>query len=158
MNRIFRLISPVFFSVLVLIIAGCLPASDAEKGLEDLIIRTAEGKEIAYQVEIANTDESRRLGLMYREFMPENQGMVLAFDTPRDASIWMKNTYIALDLIYIDKDGKIAYLHKDAIPHDTTSIRSGRQIKAVLEVNANQIEKQGLKIGDLVIHPIFGTS
>ena len=109
-------------------------------------------------VEIANTDDTRRLGLMYREFMPDNQGMLLDFDSSRDVSIWMKNTYIPLDLIYIDKVGKIVHLHKDAIPHDTTSIRSGQPVKSVLELNANQIEKQGLKIGDLVIHRIYGTS
>jgi uncharacterized membrane protein (UPF0127 family) len=159
MNRFLRRLFLPCLGVCLFVVAGCLPTSTPDNNtMDELLIRLADGKEIPYMVEIADTDETRRLGLMYREFMPVNHGMLLDFDSSRDASIWMKNTYIPLDLIYIDKNGKIVYLHKDAIPHDTTSISSGGKVKSVLELNANQIEKQGLKVGDLVIHPIYGTS
>jgi uncharacterized membrane protein (UPF0127 family) len=159
MNLNFQRFLVLFTAILCLGLVACIPESDSETkaNTETLIINKSDGGEIAYQVEIANTDDTRRLGLMYREYMAESEGMLLDFDKPRNASIWMKNTYIPLDLIFIDPKGKIVYLHKDAIPHDETSISSGRIVKSVLEVNANQIEKHGMKTGDTVIHSIYGT-
>src|SRR3990172_4405307 len=91
----------------------------AENSLEKLTIRTVTGKEINYQIEIADTDETRRRGLMYRMEMATNQGMLLDFGSAQKVAIWMKNTYLPLDIIYIDTAGIITKIVPDAVPHST---------------------------------------
>lgn len=143
------------FATFLVVTSACSQVVNSEGKLESLIIKKANGEEIVYKVELADKDATRRLGLMYRQHMPEDQGMVLDFKRSIDASIWMKNTYIGLDLLYINKQGVIKFLWKNAIPHDITSISSGQKIRAVLEINAGQIEKNGIKVEDQVIHPSF---
>ena len=87
--------------------------------------------------------------------MPSDQGMLLDFKADRDVAIWMKNTYIPLDLIYIDRRGLIVYLHRGAVPHSEESIRAGASVRAVLEVNAGQIDRHGLSVGDTVVFRSF---
>ena len=112
----------------------------------------AEGRQVDYQVEVADNNRLRRLGLMHRRSLPENQGMLLLFAQPQRASIWMKNTFIPLDLLYIDDQGRIVKIVENAIPRSTGAMRSNGKVKAVLELNAGQVSKWGLAVGDRVSH------
>ncbi|MBF8269175.1 MAG: DUF192 protein [Gammaproteobacteria bacterium] len=152
----FNLLYRIF--LIFIFLAGMLGCSEivrAESALEPLTIRTAAGKEISYQVEIADTNDSRRRGLMYRMEMPTNQGMLLDFGSAQKVAIWMKNTYLALDIIYIDAAGIITRIVPDAVPHSTALMPSDNKVRAVLEVNAGQADYHGISIGDRVLHHAF---
>ena len=87
-------------------------------------------------IEIAETDKERQQGLMYRQNMEGDQGMLFIFDRERPQSFWMKNTYIPLDIIFINKDFRVVDQYMGAEPKDTKSIQSRRACTYVLEVNA----------------------
>ena len=112
----------------------------------------ADGRKVDYQVEVADNNRLRGLGLMHRHSLPENQGMLLLFAQPQRASIWMKNTFIPLDLLYIDDQGRIVKILENAIPRSTGAMRSNGKVKAVLELNAGQVNKWGMAVGDRVSH------
>ena len=143
--------------MVLLTVCVCTPVVGSVSELEALIIKKSDGDEISYRVEIADSDVLRRRGLMYREHLPGDQGMLLDFRREARVGIWMKNTYIPLDLLFIDGAGMIIHVHPDAVPHSTQTIRGGNRVRAVLEINAGQLEAQGIQVGDRVIFPSFGT-
>lgn len=110
----------------------------------------AQGQELRYQVEVADTGQLRGIGLMYRASLPENHGMLLLNERPQQARIWMKNTFVPLDIIYIDDSGRIVNIFENAVPESTTIMPSDGAVKAVLEVNAGQVRARGIAVGDRV--------
>ncbi len=101
-------------------------------------------------IEIASTDEERMKGLMYRESLKMDRGMLFIFDQERAVSFWMKNTFIPLSIAYIDKRGKILEIH-DMYPLSTNPVSSkGASIKYALEVNQGYFEKNNIKIGNFI--------
>lgn len=145
--------------LIVWLISFCLSAcviTETKPRLEEFHIIDGETLKVAYQVEIAESESSRKRGLMYRKSMPMNQGMLLDYKRPASTAIWMKNTYIPLDIIFIDIYGMIVKLHEGATPHSMRRIESGGKVRAVLEINAGQISLHGIKTGDRVQHPSFG--
>ena len=104
-----------------------------------------------FEVYIADSNSKRKKGLMYIESLPSNHGMLFKFDTPRIASMWMKNTYISLDLLFIDKNQTIIKIHNDAKPLNLKSISSKLKVKWVLEVNGGLAEELEIKLGDKII-------
>ncbi len=103
-----------------------------------------------FDIEIAETEYETQTGLMYRETMEENQGMLFIFDNMSMHSFYMKNTQIPLDIVYIDDNLKIVSFQKNAKPFDETGLSSGVPIKYVLEIKAGLSDKLGLKIGDSI--------
>lgn len=101
-------------------------------------------------IEIADNEYKTQTGLMYRESMDDNQAMLFIFPDVRPRSFYMKNTAIALDIIYIDENKKIVSFQKNAKPYDATSLPSGMPAKYVLEINAGLSEIWGLEIGDRI--------
>ncbi|WP_412972287.1 DUF192 domain-containing protein [Glaciecola sp. MF2-115] len=101
------------------------------------------------KVEFADTFEERALGLMHRKSLCEDCGMLFQFDSERIASIWMKNTFVPLDLAYITVDGKIVDI-KPLQPHDLTSVKSSKPVLFALEMNQGWFAKNGIKVGDKV--------
>jgi uncharacterized membrane protein (UPF0127 family) len=136
-------------------LAGCLlaPAARAET-LEALTVETAGGPRV-FQVEVMRTDEQRARGLMYRRHMPEDRGMLFDFKTEQPVSMWMKNTYLPLDMLFIAKDGKVTSVAENAEPMSERIIPGGT-VLGVLEINAGVAAKLGIKAGDKVRHPTFG--
>ncbi len=108
-----------------------------------------------FQIELADEDEERRLGLMYRTEMAEDAGMLFDFETPQPISMWMKNTLIPLDMAFINEDGIIMRIAPNTTPRSLTSIHSGSHVVAVLEVNGGTFERLNIKEGDRVEHGIF---
>lgn len=147
------------FSVFIFLTGtACVPAAISDTELETLIIQKSDSEKITYHIEVADTDATRRRGLMYREHMPSDQGMLLDFMGNYNVGIWMKNTYIPLDLIFIDAAGKIVYIYPDATPLSTRTISTDRRVKAVLEVNSGQVKVHGVRVGDRVVFPSFNSS
>jgi uncharacterized membrane protein (UPF0127 family) len=121
-----------------------------------LTIVTRAGARHDFQLEIANTPESRSRGLMFRRELPEGRGMLFDFGTREtEVSMWMKNTYIPLDMIFIRADGRIRHIAENTTPHSEATISSGGPVKGVLEVIAGTARRLGLAAGDRVEHPFF---
>ena len=100
---------------------------------------------------IADTAAKRIQGLMHVQDLPKNAGMLFVFRPPRVVSIWMKNTYISLDLLFIDKNQTIIKIHNDAKPLNLESISSKLKVKWVLEINGGLTEELNINPGDKII-------
>lgn len=112
-------------------------------------------QDVVYQVEVADDAHSRRVGLMYRSSLPENQGMLLLHEAPQQVNIWMKNTFLPLDIIYVDSQGYIVKIVEHATPQSTARMSSEGPVKAVLELNAGQVRKQQISIGDRLRYQVY---
>ncbi|MGV6800483.1 MAG: DUF192 domain-containing protein [bacterium] len=108
-----------------------------------------------FTVEIADNDKERAQGLMHRRELDRHAGMLFKFPKERILSFWMKNTYIPLDLIYIDRDGVIIKIARNAEPLSLRSLPSGKPAVAVLEINGGLADELGISEGDIVEHPFF---
>jgi uncharacterized membrane protein (UPF0127 family) len=148
---------PLFFlrrvlltAALVLLSASALAADP----LERLEIVTGSGVHV-FDVEMAVSDEQRRTGLMYRKELPPGRGMLFDFEGEGPITMWMKNTYVSLDMIFIRADGRIARIAENTTPLSEATISSGAPVKAVLEVVAGTARRLGIAAGDRVAHRIF---
>jgi len=101
------------------------------------------------KAEIASTEEERAQGLMFRENLPDGEGMLFIFDRDQILSFWMKNTYIPLSIAYIAHDGRIIDI-KNMYPNDETPVPSSRSVRYALEVPQNWFTRTGVKEGDVV--------
>jgi uncharacterized protein len=108
-----------------------------------------------FSVEMATTEEEKTTGLMYRKELPDGKGMLFDFSPEQQVSMWMKNTYISLDMIFIRADGRILRIAENTEPQSTSIISSGGLAKGVLEVIAGTAKKYGIEPGDRVGHPLF---
>lgn len=108
---------------------------------------------VVYRVEIADDNESRARGLMFREHLDRDAGMLFLFDPPRPVSFWMRNTPLPLDLIYIDAAGEVTKIAERAVPFSEALLPSDGTVRAVLEINGGEARKMGLEPGDVLRHP-----
>ena len=120
-----------------------------------LEIATKSGVHI-FAVEMATTDKEKETGLMYRRELADGKGMLFDFSPEQQISMWMKNTYISLDMIFIRADGRILRIAENTEPESTAIISSGGLARGVLEVPAGTAQKYGIAPGDRVSHPLFG--
>jgi uncharacterized protein len=122
--------------------------------LERFEIATSGGKQV-FQVEVMRTPEEKAKGLMFRQFLPDDRGMLFDFEREQPVSMWMRNTYIPLDMLFIRADGTVHHVHARAQPLDETPIPSNGNVRFVLEINGGAAAKLGLKAGDKVSHPLI---
>jgi uncharacterized protein len=108
-----------------------------------------------FSVELAATDAERQKGLMFRKELPEGQGMLFDFKQDQDVSMWMRNTLIPLDMLFINADGRIRRIAENTEPMSERTIPSGGPVRAVLEVIGGTAKKLGIAPGDRVAHPMF---
>lgn len=158
----FKRTARAFFALLALIVAlaAAAPVPAQEPVAFDrteLAIVTAGGGRHVFKVDWAKSWPQKSRGLMFRKEMPLDSGMLLDYDPPVEASIWMRNTLIPLDLVYIRADGTIESIYLGAKPHDETPRPSKGPVRAVLELNAGVARLLGIRPGDRVEHPIFGS-
>lgn len=123
-------------------------------GLEPLTVVSGSGRHV-FQVEVMRTPEQRARGLMHRQFMPADRGMLFDFARTEPVAMWMQNTYISLDMLFIRADGTVARIAERAEPLSTRTIPSGEPVLSVLEINGGLAEKLGIKPGDRVEHKLF---
>ncbi len=124
--------------------------------IQPLEIVTKNGVHV-FSVEMATTDAEREKGLMYRKELPDGKGMLFDFSPEQQISMWMKNTFISLDMIFIRADGRILRIAENTEPQSLAIISSGGLAKGVLEVIAGTAQKYGIAPGDRVAHPLFKT-
>ncbi len=139
--------------LIVIVVFGAVAAA-AEPVLEPLTIDTASGRH-AFRVELAATPEAQARGLMFRTEMAADRGMLFDFGIAREATFWMKNTYISLDIIFIRGDGVVHRIAAATTPLSERAVPSRGPVRAVLELNAGTAERIGVKPGDRVAHRIF---
>ena len=121
---------------------------------QPLEIATKSGVHV-FSVEMATSEEEKTTGLMYRKELPDGKGMLFDFSPEQQVSMWMKNTHISLDMIFIRADGRILRIAENTQPLSTKIISSGGPAKGVLEVIAGTAQKYGIQPGDRVAHPLF---
>ena len=138
--------------LLVVLLAPVLAWAQA---FEPLAILTKSGQQHAFQVEVARNDADRAQGLMYRRSMAPDRGMLFDFARVEPISMWMQNTYISLDMLFIRPDGTIARIAENTEPLSTRTISSGEPVLGVLELAAGSAKRLGLHAGDRVQHAMF---
>ena len=145
-----RFISSAFASLVLF-----LPAAFAQLETGPLTIMSGE-TEHSFTVELANDPEEVQTGLMNREELAENAGMLFDFGQPREANMWMKNTLISLDMLFIDPDGKVLAIARETVPGSLRRIKPGVPVKGVLELAGGRAAELGIEPGDTVHHDVFG--
>jgi uncharacterized membrane protein (UPF0127 family) len=143
-----------------LALAACTArAQDAEVQFKrsSLVIATG-SRDIRFEVDLATNDAERARGLMFRKQLGPYEGMLFDFFQEMPVSFWMKNTLIPLDMVFIAADGTVRHVHANAVPLSTDTIPSRFPVRAVLEINGGSAALLGIKPGDRVKHPIFGTA
>jgi uncharacterized membrane protein (UPF0127 family) len=137
-------------------------AQTAQQGLvsfirDGLTLKTADGVERALEIELALSPQQQARGLMYRQRLAADAGMLFVYRPARLVTMWMKNTEIPLDMLFIAEDGEIVKIVERTVPFSLTNISSDRQVRAVLEINGGMASRLGIRPGDRVVHPVFET-
>ena len=133
-----------------LLSALLLPA--AARAADDtatVVLRTDSGAH-SFNVEVADEEQERRMGLMFERSLADNAGMLFLYDKPQPIVMWMKNTYLSLDMIFIDAAGKVHRIEERTEPFSTEPIFSDGSVQGILEVKAGTARTIGLKPGDEV--------
>lgn len=125
---------------------------------EPLTIESVDGSEHKFTVELALDDAQRQQGLMSRTTMAPDAGMLFDFIEPRDVSMWMHNTLLPLDMLFIDADGMITHIHENAEPQSDAIISSRGPVKYVLELNGGRSRALGIRAGDRVVSGQIGNA
>ena len=150
-----RVRARLWISAIVVVALCALSGSGARAAsVQPLEIVTKSGVQV-FSVEMATTEQEKETGLMYRKELPDGKGMLFDFSPEQQVSMWMKNTYIPLDMIFIRADGRILRIAENTEPLSTKIIPSGGPAKGVLEVIAGTAKKYGIAPGDRVAHPLF---
>lgn len=139
---------------LLLTVCAVVPAIARAASFQPLEIVTRNGVQV-FSVEMATTEKEKETGLMYRKELADGKGMLFDFSPEQEVAMWMKNTYISLDMIFIRADGRILRIAENTEPMSTRIIPSNGLAKAVLEVPAGTAQKYGIRPGDRVAHPLF---
>ena len=138
--------------LLLLSAAGACSESASPAKLE---IVTRSGEHRSFSVEVASRPDERERGLMYRQNLAADAGMLFDFQQDDMVSMWMKNTFIPLDMLFITADGTVVKIAHDTVPHSLATISSERPVRAVLEIKGGEAARQGIAPGDRALHPVF---
>lgn len=161
-SRSARTLACLLLAVSVGLAPVCLGAASAQTVVkaapvptEPLTIATQGGLR-RFSVEVMRDDAGRSRGLMFRRHMAPDHGMLFDFERNEPVTMWMKNTYLPLDMVFIRPDGTVSRVAADTEPLSTAIIPSNGPVLAVLELNAGTAARLGIKPGDRVEHPMFG--
>ena len=127
----------------------------AEQCREDTVQIRGDWGQARFSIEIADDNEERAQGLMFRESMPTSAGMLFIYERPQALSFWMRNTLIPLDLLFFDASGTLQRIHAEAKPLDETPIDGGPNLTHVLEINGGLAARLGITEGSVLQHPSF---
>jgi hypothetical protein len=123
-------------------------AEDIQFGHGAFCVLSGASCKIRFKVEVAESEAQHERGLMYRQSLAEDAGMIFLFQPPQEANFWMKNTLIPLDMLFIRADGSIAKIIANAKPQDLSILASGEPVRAVVEIKGGTALLQGIKVGD----------
>jgi len=142
-------------AALLFLLLPAAAAAEVTWETDSLVIETAAGERHHFTVELALTSEQQARGLMHRESLAEDAGMLFVYPRDRMISMWMRNTLISLDMLFLDRRGRIVRIAERTTPLSEATISSGRPARAVLEVPAGTARRLGLATGDRVLHQAF---
>jgi uncharacterized membrane protein (UPF0127 family) len=125
---------------------------------EKLVIVTRDGKEHVFNVEVAKTPEQETIGLMFRPSVPPDGGMLFDWKEPRESQMWMRNTLVPLDMVFINEDGTIRSIAEDTVPESLAVIDSHGPVRATLELAGGTTARLDIRVGDKVLQRIFGNA
>jgi hypothetical protein len=111
-----------------------------------------------FKVELAETPAQMTQGLMFRTSLAPDAGMLFDYKQPTVATMWMRNTLIPLDMLFVDAQGRIVNIHERAVPQSDDVIGAAEPVRAVIELNGGTAARLGIERGDRVVHPIFGSA
>ena len=123
----------------------------------ELTIVSARGPH-RFTVEVAETPAQMQQGLMFRRNMAADAGMLFDYKTPTVATMWMRNTFIPLDMLFVDAQGRVVNIRERAVPQSLDVIAAAAPVRAVIELNGGTAARLGIAPGDQVQHPIFGNA
>jgi len=146
------LIEGVFSGFITMVVAASASAGECH---DNQVVLRGDWGQARFSIELADDEAERAEGLMFRESMPKNAGMLFMYPAPKQVAFWMKNTMIPLDMIFLDETGTVKRVHKMAKPYDTTPIRGGEGILAVLEINGGLAQTLGITEGSEIHYPAF---
>lgn len=151
----FNLARGMRFRALFVVLAAFFLTSSmaASQEYDDEQLKIIDGeREIALRIEIADTPARRATGLMHRQSMPQDAGMLFCFDKTKPVFMWMKNTILPLDMLFVRSDGTIASIVENTVPYSEKVISSGEPVLLVLELNAGASSKFDIKNGNRLVH------
>lgn len=153
--RVLQVIRATVAVLCVTVFADVSAASSVPR--ERVVIETASG-EVVFTVELARNAEERARGLMHREHLTPGTGMLFDFRTPQRVRMWMRNTLIPLDMLFVNAGGRIVHVEHQAAPHTLHPRGPDEPVLGVIEVPGGTARAAGIREGDLVRHPLFGTA
>jgi len=122
---------------------------------DTLVIQRSNGRD-QFNIWLADTPAQQQQGLMWIQQLPPDYGMLFLLPETRGMSMWMKNTYVPLDMVFFDAKGRILRIHEHAVPLSEAIIDSGVQVAGVLEILAGEAKRRSLQVGDRLLHPRLG--
>lgn len=120
-----------------------------------LIIKKPSGQDHKFEVELAISEEQHDRGLMFRRQVASGTGMLFIFKPPKKVTMWMKDTYVPLDMVFIREDGIITKIIENTVPMDLTPLSSDQPVAGVIEMTGGETARRGINVGDLVINKHF---
>lgn len=155
MDRFRRLRAGLAFILgLAAMVAALAPAQALPR--TELLVETA-SSQFRFDVEVADDPSERAQGLMFRETLADNAGMLFLYPAPQPVEFWMKNTPLSLDIVFVRADGSIARIAERTTPFSTDMIPSGEEVRAVLEVKGGLMRQLGVGVGDRLRHADYFT-
>jgi uncharacterized membrane protein (UPF0127 family) len=144
---------------LVTAFAMVVQAADNVKRLptENVTVSTS-GGDFAFVTELATNDSDRSVGLMFRRSLGAREAMLFYWAEPEPVAMWMRNTYIPLDMLFVAADGTVVHVANDAVPHSLKTITANQDVSAVMEINAGTAAKLNIKTGSRLLHRFFNRS
>jgi uncharacterized membrane protein (UPF0127 family) len=156
-SRRLLLLAPFLPLLVGVFYAGPLLAQLAQFPTAPLTIVTTSGPH-RFAVEVATSPEQMMQGLMFRQSLAPDAGMLFDYQTPSMATMWMKNTLIPLDMLFVDAAGRVVNIHERAVPGSLDAIAAAAPVRAVIELNGGTAARLGIRPGDRVQFPIFGNA
>ncbi len=158
MTRIFILISAVFMLFSAPAYAQAGEPKPLDFGPKEKLTIQSKDKAHVFTVEVADTDELQARGMMYRDGVADDAGMLFEFAKPKVATIWMKNTGIPLDILFVRPNGRVLKIEHGAKPYSLRLSSSEAPVAAVVELRGGRARELGIRPGDIVSHDFFKTN
>lgn len=152
-TMLFRQLPAVPLLALAFALASAAALAQALPRSELLLVSGS--SQFRFEVEVADDPSERAKGLMFRESLADNAGMLFLYPEPQEVEFWMKNTPLSLDMVFVRQDGTIARIAERTTPFSEEMIPSGEEVSAVLEVKGGMTRQLGIAVGDRLRHPAF---
>ena len=150
-GRLLTRLGGMVLGVVLLALTGPAVAVDFEHSR--LVVETVTGAHYRFEIELAKTPDQLHQGLMFRDHLADDAGMLFLLGSEQIATFWMRNTFVPLDMLFIGRGGRIVNIRRNAVPGSSDLLTSERPVVAVLEVRAGLSARLGIRAGDRVVHP-----